>query len=149
MSLFSWRAASSVFVQNFRCISVKHLPSGCLRSPVLAQQGGSTDRAELSPCPPPYRHTLPSPPKPVLVTAQWVQPYQPHALLWAGKASACPGREPVSRCTGSAAFSWQSGAGAAAQLSDMQRGGSRFLLFGHCPWGCQVFNLAPRAACFV
>lgn len=50
----------------------------------------------------------------------------PHAFLWAGKANTCPGKEYICHFMGSVAF-WQSGAGAAVQLSDMQHGISRSL----------------------
>lgn len=62
MSPFFCRAASSVFVKALHYVYVKHPPWGCLRSLVLAQNGGSTDRAELPPCPPPYKDSLSPPP---------------------------------------------------------------------------------------
>lgn len=130
MSPFFQRAASSVFVSFMLCLC-KHPLSGCFH--FLAQKGGSTDGA--APHPPPYRDTLSPPPFRICQTLSLfvVQQFQPYvaALLWAGKANICLGEECISHFMGSVAFSWQSRAGGAVQLCDMQRGISRALDMQH------------------
>jgi len=69
----------------------------------------------------------------------------PHALLWAGKANTCPGKESISDLMGSVTFSWQSGVDGAVQLSDMQRGISRALplravFYSHCHGAVRFLN---------
>lgn len=152
------RAASSVFVKALRSVSVKHPLSGCLRSVVLVQKGGSADGQS---CP----HVL-------LLLTEMRSPHHPSKyaktchmrfcglerptlaleksiflILWVQQPS--PGRAGQAELCSSLTCSAASAelltcSVASADLSPLQA-----VFYCRCPWGCQIFKLNPHAACFV
>lgn len=150
---FFHRAASSVFVEIFCYVSVKHPQSDWLLMPGLAQKGGSADgvphiilhtEMPFPFHPSKYPETCPCSWYSITCHMHWCGLERPTVVL----------EECIYHFMSSVTFSWQSRAGGAVQLSLTCSTASadlsplQAIFYCCCPWGCQVFKLNPRA-CFV